>query len=52
MKVTDASFEAVEQHYELRLTAEIGLIWIDRLMAMIASFITGRSADAYRTPVE
>lgn len=34
MKVTDASFEAVEQHYELRLGGEIGLIWIDRLMAM------------------
>jgi len=34
VKVTDASFEAVEQHYELRLGGEIGLIWIDRLMAM------------------
>lgn len=39
-------FDFTDEH---RLTAEIGLIWIDRLMAMIASFITGRSADAYRT---
>lgn len=39
-------FDFTDEH---RLTAEIGLIWIDRLMAMIASFITGRSADEYRT---
>lgn len=39
-------FDFTDEH---RLTAEIGLVWIDRLMAMIASFITGRSADAYRT---
>ena len=39
-------FDFTDEH---RLTAEIGLIWIDRLMAMIASFITDRNADAYRT---
>jgi len=39
-------FDFTEEH---RMTAEIGLIWIDRLMAVIASFITGRSAEEYRT---
>lgn len=39
-------FDFTEEH---RMTAEIGLIWIDRLMALIASMITGRSAEEYRT---
>ena len=39
-------FEFTDEH---RMTAEIGLLWIDRLMAVIASFITGKSADVYRT---
>ena len=39
-------FDFTEEH---RMTAEIGLIWIDRLIALVASLITGRSADEYHT---
>lgn len=39
-------FDFTDEH---RMTAEIGLIWIDRLMALIASLITGKNAEAYRT---